>query len=77
MRILVVSCNGYYYVAVRGIKRKSKIFYYKHVGYRGVEFVLSRSVAHTAYTESEAEDLAGYLIGRIKEVGFVLKPYIG
>ena len=62
-------------VATKGNKRKSKTFYYMHVSFRGVEFVLDKEKAHNN-TKEAAEFLANeYLRKRIGEVGFVLREF--
>lgn len=73
MKVQVIYKEGNYYVAVKGMKIKSRTFYYHHVGYIGAVFVLSNKIAHTCHTEEEATSLAKYLMARIKEVGLALK----
>ena len=64
-----------YMVATKGNKRKSKTFYYMHVSFRGVEFVLDKEKAHRN-TKETAEFLANeYLRKRIGEVGLVLRDF--
>jgi hypothetical protein len=46
MRMFPVCMGGEYMVAIKGNKRKSKTFYYMHVSFRGVEFVLDKEKAH-------------------------------
>ena len=66
-------CDEKYRVAVKGgNKRTSKIFYYRCVGYSGVEFVKKTESAHTCPSRNEAEFLIRYLQKRIEEVGFRL-----
>jgi hypothetical protein len=68
--------RGEYIVAIKGNKRKSKNFYYRLVGYSGVEFVLDKEKAHKCHTRKEAEFLANeYLRKRIGELGFVLREF--
>jgi prophage maintenance system killer protein len=68
--------GGEYMVAIKGNKRKSKTFYYMHVSFRGVEFVLDKEKAHNCYTKETAEFLANeYLRRRIRELGFVLREF--
>ena len=70
-----VRMRGVYIVAIKGNKRKSKTFYYMHVSFRGVEFVLDKEKAHRN-TKETAEFLANeYLRKRIGEVGFVLREF--
>lgn len=67
--------GGKYMVAIKANKRKSKTFYYMHVSFRGVEFVLDKEKAHSNIKET-AEFLANeYLRKRIGEVGFVLREF--
>jgi hypothetical protein len=76
MRMFPVCMRGEYMVAIKGNKRKSKTFYYMHVSFRGVEFVLDKEKAHNCYTKETAEFLANeYLRKRIGEVGFVLREF--
>lgn len=76
MRMFTVCMGREYVVAIRGNKRKSKIFYYRHIGYSGVEFVLDKEKAHNCPTIKNAEFLANkYLRKRIREVGFVLREF--
>ena len=77
MRIFPYYCRDEKYrVAVKWNKRKSKNFYYRLVGYSGVEFVLDKEKAHKCHTREEAEFLANeYLRKRIGEVGFVLRKF--
>ena len=75
MRMFPVCMRGEYIVAIKGNKRKSRIFYYMHVSFRGVEFVLDKEKAHKN-TKETAEFLANeYLRKRIGEVGFVLREF--
>jgi prophage maintenance system killer protein len=75
MRMFPVCMRGEYIVAIKANKRKSKTFYYMHVSFRGVEFVLDKEKAHRN-TKETAEFLANeYLRKRIEEVGFVLKEF--
>ena len=75
MRMFPVCMGGEYMVATKGNKRKSKTFYYMHVSFRGVEFVLDKEKAHNN-TKETAEFLANeYLRKRIGEVGFVLREF--
>lgn len=75
MRMFPVCMRGEYMVAIKGNKRKSKTFYYMHVSFRGVEFVLDKEKAHRN-TKETAEFLANeYLRKRIGEVGFVLREF--
>ena len=68
------SCQGeHYFVTVRGNKRKSRNFYYKQVGYSGVEFIKKTEHAHTCPSKENAEFLIGYLQKQIEEVGFILR----
>ena len=65
-----------YMVAIKANKRKSKTFYYMHISFRGVEFVLDKEKAHNCSTIETAEFLANeYLRKRIGEVGFVLREF--
>ena len=75
MRMFPVCMRGEYIVAIKGNKRKSRTFYYMHVSFRGVEFVLDKEKAHKN-TKETAEFLANeYLRKRIGEVGFVLREF--
>jgi hypothetical protein len=75
MRMFPVCIGGEYMVATKGNKRKSRTFYYMHVSFRGVEFVLDKEKAHNN-TKETAEFLANeYLRKRIGEVGFVLREF--
>ena len=75
MRMFPVCMRGEYIVAMKGNKRKSRTFYYMHVSFRGVEFVLDKEKAHSN-TKETAEFLANeYLRKRIGEVGFVLREF--
>ena len=75
MRMFTVCIGGEYMVATKGNKRKSKNFYYMHISFRGVEFVLDKEKAHRN-TKETAEFLANeYLKKRIGEVGFVLREF--
>ena len=75
MRMFPVCMRGEYMVATKGNKRKSRTFYYMHVSFRGVEFVLDKEKAHNS-TKETAEFLANeYLRKRIGEVGFVLREF--
>ena len=75
MRMFPVRMRGEYIVAIKGNKRKSRTFYYMHVSFRGVEFVLDKEKAHRN-TKETAEFLANeYLRKRIGEVGFVLREF--
>ena len=75
MRMFPVCIGGEYIVAIKANKRKSKTFYYMHVSFRGVEFVLDKEKAHRN-TKETAEFLANeYLRKRIGEVGFVLREF--
>ena len=75
MKMLVVDNYRTYLVAIKANKRKSKTFYYMHVSFRGVEFVLDKEKAHNSSKET-AEFLANeYLRKRIGEVGFVLREF--
>ena len=77
MRLFVVCEEGKHIVATKGNKRKSKNFYYRHVGYSGVEFVKRPTIAaHTCVSENDAKILIIYLQRRIKEVGFVLRKRV-
>ena len=70
-----VCMGGGYIVAIKANKRKSKTFYYMHIAFRGVEFVLDKEKAHNSSKEV-AEFLANeYLRKRIGEVGFVLREF--
>ena len=60
-------------VATKGNKRKSKNFYYRHIGYSGVEFIKDPKIAHTCSSRENAEFLIEYLQRRIKEAGFLLR----
>jgi hypothetical protein len=76
MRMFPCYCDEKYRVAVKcGNKKKSKNFYYKLVGYSGVEFIKKAKYAHSCPSKEEAEFLIRYLQKRIKEVGFVLKGF--
>ena len=77
MRMFPVRLRGEYIVAIKKAnKRKSKIFYYMHTSFRGVEFVLNKEKAHKCYTKEGAEFLANEYLGkRIEEVGFVLRDF--
>ena len=75
MRMFPVCMGGKYMVATKGNKRKSKIFYYKMVGYSGVEFVKNIKSAHTCNTDGESKFIIVYLKKRIREVGFVLREF--
>ena len=71
-----VCMGGEYMVAIKGNKRKSKTFYYMHVSFRGIEFVLDKEKAHNCHAIETAEFLANeYLRKRIGEVGFVLREF--
>jgi hypothetical protein len=59
-----------YRVAVKWNKRKSNNFYYRHIGYSGVEFVKDPKIAHTCDSKKSAEFLVTYLQRRIKEADF-------
>jgi len=73
MRMFTVCMGGEYIVAIKANKRKSKTFYYMHISFRGVEFVLNKEKAHNSSKEI-AKFLANeYLRKRIGEVGFVLE----
>ena len=75
MRMFPVRLRGEYIVAIKANKRKSKIFYYWHISFRGVEFVLEKEKAHKCPKET-AEFLANEYLGkRIEEVGFVLREF--
>ena len=75
MKMLVIDNYRTYLVAIKANKRKSKTFYYMHVSFRGVEFVLDKEKAHNSSKET-AEFLANeYLRKRIGEVGFVLREF--
>ena len=75
MRMFTICIGGEYMVATKGNKRKSKTFYYMHVSFRGVEFVLDKEKAYRN-TKETAEFLANeYLRKRIGEVGFVLREF--
>ena len=72
--MLVIYDHGAYLVTIKANKRKSKTFYYMHISFRGVEFVLNKERAHKCYTIEDAEFLANeYLRKRIEEVGFILR----
>ena len=73
MRMFPYFYDGEYRVAVKWNKRKSKNFYYRHVGYSGVEFIKKTEDAHLSPSKEEAEFLVRYLEKRIKEVGFIFK----
>ena len=74
MRLFAVCVGENYMVAVKGgNKRTSKNFYYRHVGYSGVEFIKKTEDAHPSPSKEEAEFLVRYLEKRIKEVGFIFK----
>ena len=74
MRMFPCYCDGKYRVAVIcGNKRTSKNFYYRWVGYSGVEFVKKTEDAHSCPSREEAEFLIRYLQKRLEEVGFILK----
>ena len=76
MKMLAVGNYRTYLVAIKANKRKSKTFYYMHVSFRGVEFVLDKEKAHNCRTIENAEFLANkYLKKRIEEVGLVLKEF--
>ena len=76
MRMFPYYCRDEKYrVAVKWNKRKSKNFYYRMVGYSGVEFVKKTKDAHSCPSKEEAEFLIGYLQKRIEEVGFVLREF--
>ena len=76
MRMFSVCMGREYMVATKGNKRKSKTFYYMHVSFRGVEFVLDKEKAHNCHTIEDAEFLANkYLIRRIGDLGFVLREF--
>ena len=76
MRMFPVCMGGKYIVAIKGNKRKSRTFYYMHVSFEGVEFVLDKEKAHRCSTKETAEFLANeYLRKRIGEVGFVLRDF--
>jgi hypothetical protein len=72
MRLFAVCVGGKHMVATKGNKRKSRNFYYRLVGYRGVEFTKRAEYAHTCPSKQEAEFLIKYLQKRIEEVGFIL-----
>ena len=75
MKIFAICIGEKYIVGVKGNKRKSKTFYYMHVSFRGVEFVLNKEKAHRN-TKETAEFLANeYLRKRIRELGFVLREF--
>ena len=75
MKMQVIDNYRDYLVAIKANKRKSKTFYYMHVSFRGVEFVLDKEKAHRN-TKETAEFLANeYLRKRIGEVGFVLREF--
>ena len=76
MRMFPVRLRGEYIVAIKANKRRSKIFYYWLVSFKGVTFILDKEKAHTCYTKEGAEFLANeYLRKRIGEVGFVLREF--
>jgi hypothetical protein len=76
MRLFAVCVGGKYMVAIKANKRKSKTFYYMHVSFRGVEFVLDKEKAYSCYDKETAEFLANkYLRKRIEDVGFVLREF--
>ena len=76
MRMFPVCIGGKYVVATKGNKRKSKTFYYMHISFIGVEFVLDKEKAHNCSTKETAEFLANkYLRKRIEEEGFVLREF--
>lgn len=76
MKMLVINNYRTYLVAIKANKRKSKTFYYMHVSFRGVEFVLDKEKAYNIYAIEDAEFLANeYLRKRIREVGFVLREF--
>ena len=76
MKMLVINNYRTYLVAIKANKRKSRTFYYMHVSFRGVEFVLDKEKAHNCPTKETAEFLANeYLRKRIGEVGFVLREF--
>ena len=76
---LSVHCSSEeqcYMVGVKGNKRKSNTFYYMHVSFRGVEFVLDKEKAYSCHNKENAEFLANkYLRKRIGDVGFVLRKF--
>ena len=79
MRLFVVYGGEkyIYMVATKGNKRKSRNFYYRHVGFSGVEFVKRPKIAaHTCVSENDAKLLVTYLQRRIKEEGFLLRKRI-
>ena len=76
MRMFPYYCDEVYKVAVKcGNKRKSRNFYYRFIGYSGVEFIKRAEYAHSCPSKKEAEFLIGYLQKRIEEVGFVLREF--
>ena len=69
-------CDEKYRVTVKGgNKRKSKNFYYHHVGYSGVVFINKAEYAHTNPSRKEVEFLIRYLQERIEEVRLVLREF--
>jgi hypothetical protein len=76
MKMQVIDNYGSYLVGVKANKRKSRTFYYKHISFVGVEFVLNKEEAHICPYIESAEFLANkYLEKRIKEVGLVLRNF--
>jgi hypothetical protein len=73
MRLFAVCVGGKNMVATKGNKRKSRNFYYRFVGYSGVEFIKKTKDAHSCPTKENAEFLVRYLQKRIEEVGFMLR----
>ena len=77
MRMFPYYCRDEKYrVAVKWNKRKSKNFYYRHIGFSGVEFIKNPKIAHTCSSRENAESLIEYLQRRIKEAGFLLRENI-
>jgi hypothetical protein len=76
MKIFAEYCEeqDYYLIAIKGNKRKSRNFYYKHI-IDSVEFILDKERAYKVYGSQNLEFLVNYLKMRIEQVGMSLRKF--
>lgn len=70
----IFESKNLYCIVLCGNKKKSRILYYKMIGYYGVEFTLNIVEAHIVKANSidDQKFLLEYIMERIKEVGLYI-----
>ena len=70
----ISESKNLYCVVLCGNKKKSRVLYYKMIGYKGVEFTPNIVEAHIVKANSIEDQtfLLEYIVERIKEVGLYI-----